>query len=159
MSAVLVAMAASTAALGTWISLRSRQTMQALARVMVSLLVLSAGLPLLMVLVLGQRPMALVACGPVLLAVSLASPADIQGVPVAGSFGSGPRLALERIWSGQGPEMAPTCLASVLGGTLAARLLTHHACRGFDAYVDRPGLADPGPGRLRLSRHSSSGSR
>jgi hypothetical protein len=151
MLAVLAEMAAFTAftaALGTWISLRSRQTMQALARVMASLLVLGVGSPLLMTLALGQRPIALVACGPVLLAASLASPADIRGVPVAGSLGPGPNPALETIWSGYGPEMALTCLASALGAALAAWLLIRHACRGFDAYVDRPVITGPGMDRL-----------
>jgi hypothetical protein len=97
--------------------------------------------------------MALAACGPLLLAASLASPADIRGEPVAGSFGPGPNSALETIWSGHGPEMALTCLASVVGATLAAWLLARHACRGFDAYVDRPVITGPhhGPRRFRLS--------
>jgi hypothetical protein len=146
--AELVAFTAFTAALGTWISLRSRQTMQALARVMVSLLVLSAGSPLFMMLVLGQRPIALVASGPLLLAVSLASSADIRGESVAGAFGPGPNWALETIWSGHGPEMALTCLASVVGATVAAWLLARHACRGFDAYVDRPVVTGPGAGPI-----------
>jgi hypothetical protein len=144
--AELAAFTAFTAALGTWISLRSRQTMQALPRVMASLLVLGAGSPLLMTLVLGQRPMALVACGPVLLAASLASPADIHGAPVAGSFSPGPSLALETLWAAHGPEMALTCLASVVGATLGAWLLTRHACRGFDACVDRPVINGPEAG-------------
>jgi hypothetical protein len=59
--------------------------------VTVSLLVLSAGLPLLMMLVLGKRPVALVACGPVLLAAILASPAEIRGALVAGLSGPEPR--------------------------------------------------------------------
>jgi hypothetical protein len=84
MLAVLAELAAFTVALGTWISLRSWQTMQALARLMASLLVLSAGSPQLIVLVLGQRPIALVACGLLLLAASLTSPVEIQGKPVAG---------------------------------------------------------------------------
>jgi ABC-type transport system involved in multi-copper enzyme maturation permease subunit len=149
--AELAAFTAFTAALGTWISLRSRQTMQALARVMASLLVLSAGSPLLMTLVLGRRPMVLVACGPVLLAASLASPADIRGEPVAGSLGPGPNAALETLWSGHGPEMALTCVASVVGAAFAAWLLIRHAYRGFDTYVDRPVITGPGAGHPRLS--------
>jgi hypothetical protein len=138
--AELAAFTGFTVALGTWISLRARQTIQALARIMASLLLVSTGPPLLMTLVLGQRPIALIACGPLLLAASLASPADIRGGPVAGSFGPGANSALETVWSGHGPEMALTCLASVLGATLAAWLLTRHACRGFDAYLDRPAI-------------------
>src|SRR5262249_45728884 len=141
-----------TTALGTWISLRSQQTMHALSRVMASLLVLSAGSPLVATLILGPRPIALVACGPVLLAASLASLADIRGEPAAGSFGPGPNAALETIWSGHGPEMALTCLASVLGATLAAWLLRRHACRGFDAYVDRPVITGPGARPITVRR-------
>jgi hypothetical protein len=155
----LAAFTAFTAALGTWISLRSGQTMQALARVMASLLVHSMGSPLLMAPVLGQRPIALVACGPVLLAASLASAADIRGEPVAGSFGPGPNPALETIWSGHGPEMALTCLASVRGAALAAWLLTRHACRGFDAHVDRPVITGPGVGPFANYQESVSRSR
>jgi hypothetical protein len=140
----LAAFTAFAAALGTWISLRSRDTMQALARVMASLLVLGGGSLVLAIPVLGARPLALVACAPLVLAASLASPADVQGLPVAGSFGPGPTWALETIWRVHGPEMALTCAASVVGAAFAAWVLIRRACRGFDAYLDRPAIAGPG---------------
>jgi hypothetical protein len=144
--AELATFTAFTAALGTWISLRARHTMQALARVMASLLLLNAGSLLLTLPVLGRRPLALAACGPLLLAAS--------------SFGLAPNPALDGFGAGQGqgqgPEMVLTCLVSVLGATAAAWVLTRSACRGFDAYLDRPAITGaavsasaPGPWRGR----------
>jgi ABC-type transport system involved in multi-copper enzyme maturation permease subunit len=131
--AELAAFTAFTAALGTWISLRARHTMQALARVMASLLLLNAGSLLFTLPVLGRRPLALAACGPLLLAAS--------------SFGLAPTPALEAIGvgpgQGQGPEMLLTCVVRVVGAAAAAWALARSACRGFDAYLDRPAITGP----------------
>jgi hypothetical protein len=132
-----------TAALGTWVSLRASHTMQALGRVMASLLVVSGGSLLVTLPILGVRPLSLAACGPLVLAFSLASAGDLQGQPASGSFGQLSDATLAAIWAGRVPEMAVTCLLSVLGAALGAWVLTHSACRGFDAYLDRPALAGP----------------
>ena len=100
-----------TAALGTWISLRARHTMQAMGRVMASLLLISGGSLLVTLPILAVRPLALTACGPLLLALTLASHGDLQGKPAAGSFGLVPDSVLGAVWVGRGPEMALTCLA------------------------------------------------
>ncbi len=141
--AALLELAAFTwfaAALGTWISLRSRYTMQAVVRVKAILLLLNGGSLLLTLPILGVRPLALTACGPLLLALSLASHGDLHGKPAAGSFGPVPDPVLGAVWVGHGPEMALTCLASVLGAALGAWALTRSSCRGFDACLDRPTL-------------------
>jgi ABC-type transport system involved in multi-copper enzyme maturation permease subunit len=141
--AELAAYAALAAALGTWISLRARHTMQAMAHVMASLLLLSGGSLLVALPILGLRPLALTACGPLLLAFTLASHGDLAGKPAAGSFGPMPDWMLGAVWDGNGPEMTLTCLASVLGAAVCAWALIRSACRGFDACLDRPSLAGP----------------
>jgi ABC-type transport system involved in multi-copper enzyme maturation permease subunit len=135
-----------TTALGTWISLRAEHTMQAIGRVMARLLIVCGGSLLISVPMLGLRPLALAACGPLLLAFSLASSGDLQGRPASGSFGQVPDAVLAAIWVGRVPEMALTCLASVLGAALGAWALTRSACRGFDACLDRPTLGDSSSG-------------
>ena len=132
-----------TAALGMWISLRARHTMQAMARVMGSLLLLGGGSLLITLPILSLRPLALTPCGPLLLALVLASHGDLQGKPAPGSFGPCPDSVLGAIWVGRGPEMVLTCLVSVLGAMLGAWALTRSACRGFDACLDRPTLTGP----------------
>jgi ABC-type transport system involved in multi-copper enzyme maturation permease subunit len=132
-----------TAALGTWISLRARHTMQAIGRTMASLLVVSGGSLLVTLPVMGIRPLSLTACGPLVLAFSLASAGDLQGQPASGSFAQVSDALLAAIWAGRVPEMVLTCLASTLSAALGAWVLTRSACRGFDACLDRPALAGP----------------
>ena len=121
---------------------------------MASLLLLSGGSLLVTLPILGVRPLALTACGPLLLALTLASHGDLQGKPAAGSFGPLPDSVLGAVWVGRGPEMALTCVASVLGAVLGAWALTRSACRGFDACLDRPTLTGS-IGGLRRGASSS----
>ena len=132
-----------TAALGTWISLRARHTMQALGRVIASLLLVSGGSLLVTLPILAVRPLALAACGPLLLALTLASHGDLQGRPATGSFGPCPDSVLQAVWVGRGSEMALACLLSAVGAALGAWALTRSSCRGFDACLDRPTLTGP----------------
>jgi hypothetical protein len=144
--AVLAELAAFTwftAALGTWISLRAEHTMRALARVMASLLLLNGGSLLVGLSLLSVRPLTLAGCAPLLLAASLASYGDVRGTPETGTPGLMPVTALAAFREGRGPEMSLACLVGVLGSTLAAWVLTRSACRGFDAYLDRPALKGP----------------
>jgi ABC-type transport system involved in multi-copper enzyme maturation permease subunit len=156
--AVLAELAAFTwfsAALGTWISLRSEQTMQALARVMACLLGLNGGALLIALPLLSLRPLALTGSGPLLLAASLVSYGEVQGRPAAGAFGVVPDAMVARFWAGRTPEMALACLLGVLGAALAAWALTRSACRGFDAWIDRPSERDePTPPPLDGSKRT-----
>jgi ABC-type transport system involved in multi-copper enzyme maturation permease subunit len=162
--AVLAELAAFTwfaAALGTWISLRAEHTMQALARVMACLLLLNAGPFLIALPLLSLRPLILTGSAPLLLAASLVSHGEVQGIPAAGAFGLVPDAMAARFWLGRGPELALTCLLSVTGALLAARALTRSACRGFDAWIDRPGASTapehvPGA-RVSLAGHGRTG--
>jgi hypothetical protein len=117
--------------------------MQGIGRVMASLLVVSGGSLLATLPILGVRPLSLTACGPLVLAFSLASTADLQGQPASGSFGQLSDATLAAIWAGRVPEAGVTSLISILGAALGAWVITHCSCRGFDAYLDRPALAGP----------------
>jgi hypothetical protein len=143
-----------TAALGTWISLRARHTMQALGRVMASLLVLFGGSFIAAVPVLGLRPLALAGSGPILLAASLASYAEVQGKPRAGAFGLVSDAAIAACWAGRAPEMALAWGLSGAGWALAAWLLARSACRRFDACHDRPPASTTEPDRGWRNRTS-----
>jgi ABC-type transport system involved in multi-copper enzyme maturation permease subunit len=127
-----------TAALGTWISLRARHTVQALARVMGALLFCFGGSLLAALPVLSLRPLALTAAGPLLLAVSLASYGEIAGKPLPGGFDVLSDTAVAACWAGHGPEMGLAWGTSVVVWSLAAWSLTRSACRSFDACHDRP---------------------
>jgi ABC-type transport system involved in multi-copper enzyme maturation permease subunit len=147
--AVLAELAAFTwftAALGTWISLRSGHTMWALARVMASLLLLNGGSLLVALPLLSARPLALAGCAPLLMAASLASYGDVRGAPATGSLGLMSDSSLAAFWVGRGPEMALACSIGVLGSAVGAFVLTRSACRGFDGCLDRPTVSGPSAG-------------
>jgi hypothetical protein len=134
------------AALGTWFSLRSTDTMRALARTLGSLLLAAGGSLLITLPVLSLRPLALVGCTPALLAGSLASYAEILGH----RFGTSANLAqtmAARLWIGNRAEMLVTCFASAALSTAAAWGLVRSACRGFDARLDRPTIEAPAEAR------------
>ncbi|MDR3632570.1 MAG: ABC transporter permease [Isosphaeraceae bacterium] len=130
------------AALGTWVSLRSTDTMRALSRTLACLMLVAGGTLLITVPLLSVRPLALASCTPVLLAASLASYANVLG-QTAGSPAGLSETGAALLWVGHGREMILACLVSTLGYAAAARALTRSACRGFDARLDRPVLEGP----------------
>lgn len=143
---VALELAAATwfaAALGTWVSLRAKDTMRALSRTMASLVLVSGGSLLLTLPLLSVRPLALVGCTPVLLAASLASYADVLGQAPGGAAGLS-KIVAGQLWAGHTWEMIAVSFASAVAYAAAALALTRAAFRGFDAQLDRPAVEGPG---------------
>lgn len=129
------------AALGTWISLRSDQTIRAVARV-TCVLVAVNGATLLLAVPLGTRhPLAFAGCTPFLITASLVSYGDVRGTLAHSTLAQFSDTSLSALWVEQGRAMILACGAGALGYALAAWALTRSACRGFDAQLDRPTLS------------------
>jgi hypothetical protein len=135
------------AALGSWISLRSEQTLRAVGRVTGVLVLLNAGLLLVASTLWPGRPLALFGCAPVLLCASLVSFAELSGSLTRSVMGPFSDLPLSTMWVKHGTELAFACVLGTFSYGVAAYWLTRSACRGFDALLDRPNVA--GPGRER----------
>ena len=123
---VALELAAATwfaAALGTWVSLRSTDSMRALSRTLACLLVASGSTLLVTLPLLSFRPLA----GHGGLGTSrccsrrpLASYADVFGQAV-GRPSSLSETGAALLWVGHGREMVVACLVSTLGYAAAAR--------------------------------------
>jgi hypothetical protein len=74
-----VAFTGFAAALGIWTSLRTGDTMRAVARVLAGLLIILGGALLIGLPLLAFRPLALVGCPPALLVAALASSGEVWG--------------------------------------------------------------------------------
>ncbi len=138
----LMTYSAFVAALGTWVSLRAGDTLRAVAATLGCLLYLGEGVgPLLVMAALWSvRPLALTGCAPAMLALSMASPGELQGRSETNSLGGITDARIVAMWAGYGTEVWIACLASVAGYSIAAWTLWRSACRGFDAQLDRPAL-------------------
>lgn len=144
----LVAFTWFAAALGTWFSLRSDQTMRAAARVVGCLVVVNI-VPLLMVRVVSPgQALGLVGCTPLLMAASVVSHGEVAGTFAPSTLGLFSDALLSRYWIEQRGEMLLTCLLSVASYAAGAWLLTRSACRGFDALLDRPHLSEAEPANV-----------
>lgn len=151
------------ASLGTWISLRSDQTMRAVARATGVLLAVN-GLTLLAAIALGpEHPLAYAGCTPFVVAASLLSYGDVRGTAARSTLALFSDSWLASLWTEQGRAMVLACLAAAVGYAAAAWWLTRAACRGFDAQLDRPPLLggdDEAVAREILARpHAATGQR
>jgi hypothetical protein len=135
------------AALGTWISLRSKDTMRAVALTMGWLLLANGGSLLLALAQLPSRALTTVGCTPLMIALSLASPGEVAGRVATDSPALFTHAAFAMLWGTHRTETVIACLLSVLRYGAAAWALTRAACRGFDARVDRPALSGPRAGK------------
>jgi ABC-type transport system involved in multi-copper enzyme maturation permease subunit len=143
LAAELLAVAWFAAALGTWISLRSRDTVRALARTM-GVLVAINGIALVAGLPFGSaRPFAYSGCVPMTIAVSIASHGEMIGdAATAGPAVVPVTLAVPaRLWMDHGLTLFAGGLLGAAGYAGAAWWLTRSACRQFDALLDRPALS------------------
>jgi hypothetical protein len=142
--AVVVQLAVLTwfaAALGTWVSLRSEQTMTAVARSTGLLVAANAGLLLATLPLFPGHPIAYAGCSPFLIAASLASYADASGTLAPSTLGILSDAALSSMWVRHRSEMLLAWCLGAGGYAVAAAVLTRSACLGFDAALDRPSLA------------------
>jgi hypothetical protein len=131
------------AALGTWISLRSEQTLRAVARVAGVLVLLNAGVLLVASMLWPGRPLALFGCAPALLCASLVSFGELSGSLTQSVMGPLSDLPVSTMWVKHGAELAFACVLGTFSYGVAAYVLTRSACRGFDALLDRPDVAGP----------------
>ena len=144
--ACLIEMAVFTwfaAALGTWISLRSEQTLRAVAKVTGVLVLLNAGVMLAALTLWPGRPLAFFGCFPVLLCASLVSFGEVGGTLTRSVMGPFSDVSLSTMWSKQGAELVFTCVLGAVSYAVAAALLTRSACCRFDTWLDRPKITGP----------------
>ncbi len=130
-------------ALGIWLSLRAKDAMRAVALATLGLLALNAGSLLVTQPLRPGGPLGYLGCSPILLAASVASYADVRGVPSHAVLGVVSDARLSGFWTAGGTELALTCLAAVLAYAVGAWTLSRAACLGFDAQLDRPPVAPP----------------
>jgi len=153
-AAELSAYAAFAAALGTWVSLRSADTMRSAAGTVAGLMLAGVGPMVVLASFSVSRPLALAGCAPVMLAASLASPAEVLGRPTPNRFGALSDAPVAELWAGRGPKVWLGGLASATAYAAAAWALTRASCRGFDKALDRPPVTGP-PGRGGVSDATS----
>ncbi|WP_406695529.1 ABC transporter permease subunit [Singulisphaera sp. Ch08] len=139
----LAAIAWFAAALGIWISLRSEQTLRAVAKVTGVLVLLNAGVMLAALTLWPGQPFAFFGCIPVLLCASLVSFGEVSGTVTRSVMGPFSDLSLSTMWGKHGAELAFTCVLGTASYAVAAFFFTRSACRQFDTLLDRPKLAGP----------------
>ncbi|MGE3819100.1 MAG: ABC transporter permease subunit [Isosphaeraceae bacterium] len=141
--AEFTAFSAFAAALGVWVSLRSRSTTRALGFTTLILVAVNASGLLISQIPGVPRPLAFAGCAPLGVAVSLVSHGDVAGTPSFGILGLLSDEDLSRAWTDSRGTVLAACLLGTVAQGLGAFLLFRSTCRGFDKALDRPPVEAP----------------
>ena len=140
MTIELVAFTAFAGALGAWISLRNKQSLRAVAMVTTVGLLCNIGYLILVAPLAPKNPLVYFGCTPLVISASIVSHADIAGVASLGLVNGISDKVLGEAWVAHHRLMFVAFFCSVVCYGAAGWWIYRKACRGFDAYLDRPKL-------------------